>query len=339
MAVPRLREIVKAWSALPPPLDDEAAWAHLGTDVYGGWKVTSALPARAYGSREFVLRLAQAWAEASGRPPVAYEGTSSGVGGAFEWILGSWVLDELHSGLREAWTEDLGPTGRRALLTRKGMEREWPDMLVSAVQSPWAWPFVVDLLDLGVPLDGKDRNGTSPACQAFRCLPPEHAALLLAKGLKVDARDKDGCTLLHCAVGNETHAPGLVRMLLERGADPAARNLRGETALRMALWPSPGRMEVVQLLLGKGADPNAADCEGGTPLHALAEDTADPEDVVSARAVALLLVSRGARLDARKTGKSAKLPEDDTPSEAFRDVLRTLRLATAPVPADGASLR
>jgi ankyrin repeat protein len=81
----------------------------------------------------------------------------------------------------------------------------------------------------------------------------------------VEARDKDGCTPLHCASwkGNLD----VVRAVLDAGADVAARNHNehyGDTALHAAAHGN--QPAVVELLIERGAKVNARNPAGRTPL-------------------------------------------------------------------------
>jgi cytohesin len=124
---------------------------------------------------------------------------------------------------------------------------------------------------------------------------------LLKKNADVNARYKDGNTLLHLVLEGymeEEHIVDIVKILLENGADPNAKNVYGTTPLHQALLydhfdaakiliekgakvniennygytplhyaASQGTLWIISLLLEKGADPNARSIGGVTPLH------------------------------------------------------------------------
>jgi ankyrin repeat protein len=102
-----------------------------------------------------------------------------------------------------------------------------------------------------MPVSGND----SPALRAM-------AALLLDKGVEINAKDVHGITAFFYAAWGQRHE--LAELLLEKGADPDSRNARNETPL-MYSGDSRGA-EMIRRLLGAGADVNAQDKEGWTPL-------------------------------------------------------------------------
>jgi len=99
---------------------------------------------------------------------------------------------------------------------------------------------------------------------------------LLAHNLDVNARDADGATPLHLAVGGGIDDapsaasaygnPGAAKALLARGADLAARDKAGQTPLHYFAAYNSGHMALLALLISSGADPAAKDNAGHTPL-------------------------------------------------------------------------
>lgn len=76
---------------------------------------------------------------------------------------------------------------------------------------------------------------------------------LLDAGMPVDARDREGETALLAAAGSRQ--PALVRLLLDRGADPNLAGRTGRTALAEAAWD--GEVAIMRMLLDAGAEPSA----------------------------------------------------------------------------------
>ncbi len=91
----------------------------------------------------------------------------------------------------------------------------------------------------------------------------EVVELLLSKGAKIEAKNKDGCTPLHLAVcfGYKD----VIELLLAEKADFKAKNNDGYTPLHHAACC--GRKDVVSLLLEKGANIGASTNNKLTPLH------------------------------------------------------------------------
>jgi ankyrin repeat protein len=101
------------------------------------------------------------------------------------------------------------------------------------------------------------------------------AEALIAAGVDVDVRAKDGSTALIVAAGKgQAH---MVRALLAAGANPKAKTKKEGGALHAALCCASlgndpkdaktsggGSLEAVRLLLAQGADPNEANGEGST---------------------------------------------------------------------------
>jgi ankyrin repeat protein len=90
----------------------------------------------------------------------------------------------------------------------------------------------------------------------------ETVNFLLDLGIDVNSRTKEGKTLLQAAAYDGY--PAVAKTLIERGADVNARDKDGATAL---WWTAGvGRREAAALLIDKGADVNAKANDGTTPL-------------------------------------------------------------------------
>lgn len=131
-----------------------------------------------------------------------------------------------------------------------------------------------------------------------------------AKGGSINARDRDGLTLLHFAArdGNRVEA----ERLIAKGADVNARDGKGWTPLHYAVFNDQG---VVFLLIAKGADIDAKDNDGRTALHRAA--------LHGQGEVAAMLIAKGADVNARDN--AGKTPLRDAEGNGFKDVVRLLR--------------
>ena len=82
----------------------------------------------------------------------------------------------------------------------------------------------------------------------------------LRKGADINAKDKDGYTILIRATQNIKI--NIVHFLLRKGADVNAKNTIGNTPLHIAGFL--GNAEIIQLLLAYGADSNVKNKAGRT---------------------------------------------------------------------------
>ena len=143
---------------------------------------------------------------------------------------------------------------------------------------------------------------------------PEAVNALIKSGLDVNARNKDGQTVLMAAVQSnainvvtydtapkecarsEASAVKIVQALIAAGADVNAQNPEGETALHMAASHADGAM--VKLLLKAGADVNVRDKDGRTALfealryvvNTVQCEIPDPKEEARLNAIALNIV-------------------------------------------------
>jgi uncharacterized protein len=114
------------------------------------------------------------------------------------------------------------------------------------------------LLDRGVAINAKDREGKTALTKAAEADKLPLVKLLLERGASVNTRSVDGSTALFTAA-EQDRGPA-VALLLEGGADP---NLPGRRGLRpLAAAAFNGSMASVEALLKYGADPNALDGDG-----------------------------------------------------------------------------
>jgi hypothetical protein len=136
----------------------------------------------------------------------------------------------------------------------------------------------------------------------------EVVKLLLTKGAKVDARDKNDDTPLMRAVGGREPALEVCAALVEAGADVNARDNMARTPLHFAAVA--GKEEIVRSLLEKGASPTAKDKSGKTPA-----------DYASSARIKQLLVEAAAGKGAEDAGAAdsgkTELPPAPQPKRAW----------------------
>jgi ankyrin repeat protein len=110
------------------------------------------------------------------------------------------------------------------------------------------------LLDRGAPANGVRGNGGGVLNETAKRAMPELSQLLLQHGASLEARDREGFTLLMQAVLSMEAAADRDRMvtwLLSKGVDPNATNDRGETAYQLAA--RMGSASTLELLVKAGA--------------------------------------------------------------------------------------
>jgi ankyrin repeat protein len=123
-------------------------------------------------------------------------------------------------------------------------------------------PLLKILLDRGLNVNAKDADGDTPLHRALGVGRTDIVALLLEKHANVNSANNAGETpLMLAAADNKTEN---TRAFLDRHADVNARNKQGETPLMFAA--RNGRLENVKLLLSEGANVNLADHLGNTAL-------------------------------------------------------------------------
>ena len=118
------------------------------------------------------------------------------------------------------------------------------------------------LVNAGAEVEARDKNGMTVLMLAFAKNRTGVASWLVGIGADVKARDADEVTMLHLAALWGSFV--MVSMLIRRGLDVNAKDKMGNTPLDLA--SSQGHLLAVQALVKAGADVNAADANGVTPL-------------------------------------------------------------------------
>jgi ankyrin repeat protein len=124
-------------------------------------------------------------------------------------------------------------------------------------------PDVVDMmLDHGLKVDACDQKGMTVLMKAVQADDRVIVAHLLDKGADPNAQQDDGQTALMLAINHQQ--PPCLQTLLDHGAKLEVRDKTGRTALIWACYYvyDPN----IQFLVEHGADINAADANGETPL-------------------------------------------------------------------------
>ena len=111
------------------------------------------------------------------------------------------------------------------------------------------------LLDAGEDVDARDRDGNTVLIYAAGFAQTAFVRELIARGADVNAQDKEGHTALHAAAG--THSLEIVELLLRHGANVDACDRHWNTPLSKAVYfqsPNRNRDAVINCLIAHGAD-------------------------------------------------------------------------------------
>jgi ankyrin repeat protein len=129
--------------------------------------------------------------------------------------------------------------------------------------------YVVNLfLAKGMKVDSRDKNGATSLTRAAENGHADVVKLILSKKADTNATDNNGYTAL--MVATEGRHVEIIKALISAGADINAKNPKwGTNALMMACIK--GNMDSVEALLNGGADVNDADNNGYTALMLAAE--------------------------------------------------------------------
>ncbi len=137
---------------------------------------------------------------------------------------------------------------------------KYPEQALLAAAKRGITETIGELVARGVDIEARDRDGKTALMLAADRGHIESVRELLKAGAEVDARDRKGNTALLNAVGKIFGE--VVDALIEAGADPNLRGSGGETALIRA----SGRVEYVRKLIAAGADVNLQNEYGETAL-------------------------------------------------------------------------
>lgn len=120
----------------------------------------------------------------------------------------------------------------------------------------------------GVDVDTRDKEGVTALLRAANAERPEAVRYLLAAGADRGARDRGGRSLVHLAAAYPRMLPVLAEVLAA-GASPDDQFEGGVTPLMTALLR--GHLDGARALLARGADPRLRDRHGDTAvIHMLA---------------------------------------------------------------------
>jgi hypothetical protein len=146
---------------------------------------------------------------------------------------------------------------------------------------------VKDLLDAGLDVNGKNKNGWSALMIAASKGNMEMLKLLIEKGAAVDDKNAQGQTPLIFAA-HWGHAD-VVRLLIEQGVNVNLQMNDGWTALIDSI--NMAHTEVAKILIKSGADLNTQSKNGWTALMAAAYN--------NNAEIAILMIENGADVNAR----------------------------------------
>jgi uncharacterized protein len=173
-----------------------------------------------------------------------------------------------------------------------------------------------DLLKLGVNINSRSVDGTTPLMAAIECswltssAPKnitEIVRFLLAHGAAVNVQDNWGNTPLILTV--QKGYKEVVALHLSKGADVNVQNENGDAALHYA-----GCCDLVELLVKSKEDVDIKNRERETPLM-IATDHGDKE-------VVALLLDRGANVDAQDIEGRTALMKAAT--RGYKDIVKVL---------------
>lgn len=169
-------------------------------------------------------------------------------------------------------------------------------------------------LAAGKAIDALSKDGWTLLHEAVAYGRVSTARLLIESGADVDALD--GARRSPLFVATQAGSYSSVQVLLSAGADVKAASVWGSTSLHKAAMV--GQAEIADLLIAAGADVHSlANGYGGTPLHMAVKDPRDCDAESDRAGVGQLLISRGAKVDARDEHEQTPLHKASREDDAL----------------------
>ena len=137
-----------------------------------------------------------------------------------------------------------------------------PDLSMQRAAAAGDVDKIQSLIAAGADVNAKAKNGASLLHIALIQGHEDVAALLISKGADIHATMTDGTTPLHFAVMR--NCKEIVNFLLDDGADVNAMGTNLGSPLHIAA--NTGYVEIAEMLIAKGADVNIENQRGMTPL-------------------------------------------------------------------------
>jgi ankyrin repeat protein len=123
------------------------------------------------------------------------------------------------------------------------------------------------LLDHGIDVNQRGRNGGTPLFYAVGNDHVDVAAILISSGASLEAVDERGVTALFANLQNEQESLEMLKFLVSKGANVNHRDRNGMTPL-FASVDIGGSLRKTRYLLETGADPNQqSEIDGDFPLR------------------------------------------------------------------------